>query len=147
MGFKPQRRIYVLEFEKEELNGLEVRARSVPLGQYLDIVEIAEVAGPDGVDNLTPEQTMKMVGAVGNLLESFADVLVSWNVEDEDGAPVPANLDGLRSQEFPFVMEIIQAWVGAVAGASDPLGPESSGGAPSVVASIPMETFAESLPN
>lgn len=144
VGYTPKRRTFVLEFDDPEFDGLEVRARAVPVGQFLDIVGLADAVDAGGFGELTQEQTVQAFTATANLLSSFADVLVDWNVENEDGSPVPATLEGLRQQEFTFVMQIIRAWMAVAAGASDPLGPASNDGAQSVEVFLPMETLSAS---
>lgn len=130
MGFKRDR-VYLLKFEDPDLNGLEVRARSVPLKKFLDLISLSEV---DTGKASTRE-------SVENAIRMFADVLISWNVEDADGNPVPATLDGLYSQDFEFVVQIIKAWQDSISGVSDPLARRSSGGERSLEESIPMETL------
>lgn len=128
MGYQPKRHVYVLEFEDEEFDGLEVRAASAPLGTFLDMTALAKIGS-----NPNPEDVAK----VGDLLIGFAGVLRSWNVED-DGIPMPPTAESLRKLEFPFVFQIIAAWIKATAGVAAPLGQLSDGGGPSVAASIPM---------
>lgn len=140
MGYKPQKTEYELSFEDGDLAGLEVRARGIPLGQFLDMVSLADEA-QQNAGKVGPDAVRKML----DFLVAFADVLVSWNVEDEDGAPVPANLDGVRTQEFPFVLEIVKVWMGAAAGVSGPLEQTSNDGSLSEMALIPTETLSSSL--
>jgi hypothetical protein len=73
------------------------------------------------------------------MLELLAGALVSWNAEDEDGQPIPADMGGIRSQDLDFNMKIINAWTDAIAGVKAPLPQTSADGQPSVEASIPMD--------
>lgn len=125
MGFKAVRNIYKLKFQ-DELAGLEVQARSVPTGTFLDVAAVAAQAERD-------------LSKATALFSEFADALISWNVEDEDGKPVPADLDGVRSLEFGLAIQIIRAWLDAMGGISAPLEPSSTSGASSPVASLPMD--------
>jgi hypothetical protein len=122
MGY--QRKVYRLVFDDPEMDGLEVRAKSVSLG--------AMRKAADSDDEFL-------------MMELFAKALVSWNLED-DGEPVPATLEGLEDQDPEFVTAIITAWTGTISGVPDasPLGGGSDSGRRSLEASIPMETLSPS---
>jgi hypothetical protein len=138
MGFVPQKRAYRLRFEADDMAGLEVRATSLSVGAMLDMARLSDSAhsNPDDADRMFAE---------------FARALVSWNVEedtaDADGVgrqPVPATYEGLRSLSLDFALQVINAWMQAVAGVADPLAGTSASGPPSVEASIPMEPLSSS---
>jgi hypothetical protein len=131
VGYQPKRTVYRLQFEDPEMEGLEVRARSVSTGQLLMISAL------QGKAELTEEEIDTLIGA-------FAKALVSWNVEEEDGTPVPATAEGVKSQEIGFVQAIVWAWVDALTGVAAPLGPSSPGGEPFPEVSIPMEALSPS---
>jgi hypothetical protein len=126
MGYRPKRKIYTLEFEDPDLDGLIVKVRGLNTGQILDI----DTAREDGGDE-----------AIRGLLELLAAQIVEWNVEDDEGQPAPATLDGIRAQELAFNMAIIDAWQNAVTGVPAPLEQPSTDGEQSMEASIPMETL------
>jgi hypothetical protein len=131
MGYRPKKRVYVLEFEDPDFNGLEVKVRGLSTGQLLDL----EAAREDGSDE-----------AISRLLVLLADNLIEWNVEDDEGLSVPANLAGIRAQDVQFNMGIIRAWQQAVAGVSNPLDGASPSGEPSPEESaIPMAPLSPSL--
>ena len=127
MGYRPKKKVYVLEFEDEEYEGLEVRIRGLNTGQVLDL----DTARTDGSDE-----------AIAAMLQLMADQLVEWNVEDDDGQPVPPTFEGVRSMEMGFNWAVINAWQEAVAGVSAPLDEPSTATGPSLVASIPTETLS-----
>lgn len=145
MGFVLPKRTFLLKFREythQSFEGLEVRAKSVSIGRYREIVRSRE-EGEDGTDFL--DATVKR----------FATVLVSWNLmeqkEDEHGepigepVPVPCTEDGLRSQEEYFIGELINAWSRAVLSVPDPLERPSPSGEQFPEGSIPMEALS-SLP-
>lgn len=139
MGYKAQRRILVIrEWPDETLAGLEVKARSVKTGEFLQFGKAMTRAQAAG---LTAEDG---VAAVDGLLELFARSLVSWNLEDEEGNPVPATLAGLLDQDNDWTQRVIMTWLEAVGGAPGPLGQRSTGGETSLAASIPMEPLSAS---
>lgn len=124
MGYKREEKHYRLKFEDEEFEGLEVTARSLAVGDFLDIM---------GIDQSNPDPA-----EVSKLFEALGKGLVSWNLEDEDG-PVPATLEGVRSQEFGFVMAIIAAWLSAIADVDPKLRKTSS--TSEITEYLPMETL------
>lgn len=131
-GYTPHRKVYKLRFADPEMDGLVVRARSLPLGRFLSLASLVK-AGND----IQPER-------LAELFEGFAGSLVDWNLTGDDGEPVPATLDGVYSQEPDFMLAIILPWIEVVASISSPLGKPSSGGGPSPEASIPMEVLSAS---
>jgi hypothetical protein len=136
MGYNPKRKIYKLVFEDEEMAGLEVRVRSFSIGTMLEVGELSDLMGR----KITPEDMPR----VQKLFSVLAQALVSWNVEDDDGAPVPATLEGLTAQEDTFVFAVLSAWIDAVSGVSAPLPQTSSDGQSSLEASIPMVPLSAS---
>lgn len=122
MGFKVGRTL-VLEFAGTDLDGAEIKFRSMSIGrlnEYLD----ADTSFED-------EVTM------------VAEYLISWNLEDQDGAPLPANEEGLLALEEPAYKLIASEWIKATRGVTAPLDHRSIGGSSSpepVSESIPMET-------
>lgn len=141
MGFKPKSKIYRLKFEDPEMNGLVVEVKPSSVGVLLDTADLASLATTFqgiSVTSLSAEDLEK-VGKLRELFDSFADSLVSWNVELEDDTPVPATREGVYSQDIDFILEVIAAWAEAVGGVSGPLEKESRDTLPSPVAYLPME--------
>ena len=136
MGYTPKRRVFRLLFEDEEYDGLVVKVRSTSVGRLLEFMGFLAM----DTDELTPADVEKITG----LFEAFAEVLVEWNVQEEDGQAVPATLDGVRTQDAPFVMAIMRVWFQAVTTAPAPLPATSSDGAPSAVPPLPMEPLSPS---
>jgi len=136
MGFVPPENAYKLIFQDADMAGLEVTARGLNTGQFLDFqaAQLARAAGGD-----------KAKGATEWMLQMLADAMVSWNVETKHGERVPTTMDGLRTLELDFNMAIIDAWMDALKGVPAPLSPTSSDGRPSLEASIPMDVPSPSL--
>ncbi|MFC5834659.1 hypothetical protein [Nonomuraea insulae] len=133
MGYKRPARVYKLVFnEDDDMAGLEVKARSMSTGGLLDMAPLLDL-------QLSASPTAEEMESIAELLERFAGVLVSWNLEDDDDEPVPATLEGLLDQDIDFVLRIILAWADAISGVPAPLDGLSPGGEPSLVASIPMD--------
>ncbi len=102
MGYVPKRTLYKLDFSQTEHAGLEVVTRSASMGMLLRILELADEAEQAG-----PKESL---ARLDELFSAFEGVLVSWNVEDEDGQAVPAAKAGLLSQDSGFVLTVIQMW-------------------------------------
>lgn len=144
MGYK-HNRAFRLIFEDPELSELEIHAKSVPSGDFLQIAEL--VALKDSGD-LTRED----VANIRKLFGMFAKALVSWNLEDDErdeegnltgrDIPVPTTLEGLLSQDFDFVMDTIKAWMDAVTDVPDDLGKDSASGVTFPEASLPMDVMS-----
>lgn len=137
MGYRRESIQYKLVFDDPSLEGLEVVTKSVSSGRLLKLMKLADLAGNAGKRR---EFTADDASAVESLFGGFASALISWNLEDEKGEPVPATLDGVNDQDFDFVLSIIMAWINAVAGVSSSLGKGSSNGPPSLEESLPMAT-------
>ncbi len=132
MGYRKKNKNVVLKFaEDHDLYGLEVRLRGMNIGEYLAFT------GYDGGDGET----------VAGLIARFGEHLLSWNLEEEDGTPVPATPDAVQQQEHELILALANAWTDALAGVhkADPLSESSPSGELSPVASIPMEPLSESL--
>lgn len=128
MGYKRNPKVYHLKFEGE-YDGLEVMIRSLSMGQL-----IKARSGDSGDNNGTAE-----------LVELFAERLVSWNLEDEGGQPVPPTLEAIKGEDNDLIFAIINQWTDAVSGVKAPLPESSPAGEPSQEALIPMEPLSESL--
>lgn len=115
-GYKPPRKIHKLVFE--DMDGLIVRAKSVPIGTMLRIARCLKQVG-DG----DPE-------ALDELFVAFSAALVDWNVVDDDDVPVPATFEGVCAQESDFIMQVVDGWMTAIAGVADPLDGSSTNGQP-----------------
>lgn len=122
MGFRKQKKIYNLVWpEDHEYSGLEVNAASLSVSELMDLTRMGEKAKSADADMAND--------ASDKMLTTFAKALVSWNLEDEDGTPVPATRDGFSSQDMAFVQAVLAEWMGAIAGVSAPLdGTSDSGG-------------------
>lgn len=103
MGYRPKRTPCKLDFSGTEFDGLEVTTRPVPMSVMIDAATASASADP---------------AAGRQIAATFAYALESWNVEDDEGQPVPADLDGLMSQPPQFVYAVINAWAASLAGAA-----------------------------
>lgn len=132
MGYRrPAKRFRLTFDESHELHGLEVVTKSVPIGVILTVMRAAG-------SGMTRKPTVEDVESVSTLFDTLGDALLEWNYEDDDGEPVPATAEGLRSLDLDFVTMLSMEWVEAVIGASAPLGKSSPSGPRFPETSLPM---------
>jgi len=124
-GFRKEPTLYKLKFEDPELDGLEVTVKSLPLRGFLEINRMA-------TDPAQQDQ----------LFTRFAEVvLVDWNIEDEDGSPVKADIEGLLDQEISLINAIIQQWVQVMTSVPKSSNDSLSYGSSSLEESLPMASL------
>ena len=99
MGYRPKRTPVKLDFTGTEYEGLEITVRPLPMAVMMDI-----------------GSTVGDPSAVRHVAATFGYAMESWNVEDDDGQPVPADVDGLLSQDGRFVAAVIQKWAESLSG-------------------------------
>ncbi|MFI2426503.1 hypothetical protein ACH5A7_20805 [Streptomyces sp. NPDC018955] len=127
MGYRPKRRIFKLDFTGTDYEGLEASVRGLTVGEELELND----------KEFTPDLVVK----------ELVKVLVSWNVEDDQGNLVPTTFEGVCTQESGLVLAILNALRAVNSGVSDPLPQSSPDGEPSPAASIPMAPLSASPEN
>jgi hypothetical protein len=125
-GFRREKPVYLLRFEDDQFDGLEVTAKSLPLGEFFALQRLQEKANDDA-------------DAAEQVVRKLSEVLVSWNLEDDEGKPVPCEFSGVATLDLPFVLAIMSAWMEAVASVPNRSPGNSNGGGTSLEPSIPME--------
>lgn len=141
-SYRRQPKIYTLRWpEGHELHGLMVSVKGLTVAKLLDLTAKATV--------LTSEQPeVSESGAeAGRLFKDFANALVEWNLEDDNGKPVPANYRGITSLDFDFAVQLATAWMEAVASVGNPLPPPSSNGHKHLEESPELAKLSQSLPS
>jgi hypothetical protein len=129
VGYTRTPKVYKLAFADDtDYPGLEVAVRGMSLGQLLQAR-----ASTDDSD------------AVADMVELLADRIVSWNLEDEQGRPVPTTREAMLTEDADMILDICSQWQQAIAGVSAPLVSDSSSGETSAVESIPTEALSGSL--
>lgn len=140
MGYRQQAQTYHLVWPDDgPFAGLEVRARSLPIGAFLD-AQGAQIRLRELVAN--GAETVEELGEVLDPLRRLAGAIISWTIEDQAGRPVPSNIDGWMSLSQVEVTEIVTQWAKAGTTVPAPLEPPSTDG--DMEASIPMDDLPES---
>lgn len=113
MGYKVKKRTAVIKFAVDtDFAGAELKCLfDVPLKKLFELQTLAEAG--------KAEESFQRFGD---------DILIEWNVEDDDGNPVPATGEGLLCQPAPFANAILSKWLEAVQEPDRPFGlPPSDG--------------------
>lgn len=123
MGFRIQRRTCVLEFDPEkfpEYEGAEVHCRlDIDTEAFLELERLQSAITDDAANG---EKVRAMLGF-------FADNIVeSWNLEDENGDPLPITLDTLMAMPPKLTLNLIPLWKAAAVGIDAPLEAPSPNG-------------------
>lgn len=122
MGFKLPRRNAFIKFE-DDFEGAEVRIKlDVTLEEFMFV------------------QKLQADGNVEGVCEFVGALLIDWNLEDDDGNPLPANKEGARRATFAFIDRLLTEWVKAQTGVPGPLGAQSANGVKPPMA-IPQEAL------
>lgn len=135
MGFKREKKVYHLTFETPDLAGFECYVKGTTLEQFIGITALSETLKTE--EGRTEANIRKQFTVI-------ADHLQSWNLEDDDG-PVACDYDGLKAQDFDFVMAIMMAWMASIASVPAPLAERSPSGETSPEASLHLASVSASL--
>lgn len=125
MAFKEPSRTLRIVFDDEDYAGAEVVCRrTVPMSVYFGMARA---------------QQGENIGEIEEAVRAFGDdVLVSWNVVDEDDNALPANGEGMTAVSFLFARQILAGWMAGMAGLPAPLDDASSNGSTSPAATTQM---------
>lgn len=130
MGFREPSTIRLVFEPSDEYHGLEVRMRGMSIADWL------AVTGLDGSEGEDANATM----------HRFYKALVSWNLEDDNGHPVP--VADAPNRDSRMIRRLNNTWIQALSGVrrADPL-PETSpsGETYPELSAIPTEPLSESL--
>jgi hypothetical protein len=128
MGYRKVPTIYSLTFAEEEYEGFEIRMKGLKVGRIRRLIKAV-----DSED--------KSTDSINEILSLFEEGLVSWNLEDETGVPVPTTREGIEEQDVDFVMDIVSTWLDGMTGTGADLGKGSSSGETSPVELPTMEAL------
>ena len=99
MGSRREATEYKLTFP--DLNDLEIQIRSLPLKEFFAVQRMQASADSD-------------LDTSEALIRKVAGSVVSWNREDAEGKPITPDFDGLCDEELPVILQVFQAWIGAM---------------------------------
>jgi hypothetical protein len=129
-------RTRTLEFVGAQFEGFEVVADKGTVEDFLNLKE------------LTDRPSASFEAALADLVLAYdrlVPLLVSWNLEDDNGAPIPLDRETFGKQDRELTAAILAAWLRL--DVSRPLEQPSPAGEQSVAASIPTEPLSGALPS
>lgn len=104
MGVKIPWRTARIVFEEGSIYaGVEVRVRlDVPMADYIDSLKAVY---QDGI--MLPPSDPRVVE---QNVQFLAQMIIDWNIEDDDGTPVPVTAAALRRQPPKFINDLTDLW-------------------------------------
>lgn len=135
MGFRPQKTIYNLHFEESTLAELEIKVTSCSVNEFNEIMSGADAQGQAAIDG------------ANRMLSKFAENIVSWNLEHDDGTPMAISAETLGNLDQPLVIRLIAAWQAAMVTVPNPSKPGSYAGAHSEELSLGLANGSTSQPS
>lgn len=126
MGYKPKQKIYNVTFEEGDLEGLALKFKSIP-GSVLS--------------NIMKMEASSEVGEISYILTGLSNIIIEWNVEDDNGNTMPISEESFESFDMDFILRLWEVCMDALLGVSGPLNQPSSTELDSATPEIPMETL------
>lgn len=116
MGYRKVPVIHTVTFEGSDYEGLIVRLKGLKIGSMRRLIDLME--------SEDEKMTVMMTGMIGTI----ADSIVSWNLEDEQGAELPATAEEMEDLEFAMLFELVSRWLEKMTGPNASLGKDSPSG-------------------
>jgi len=144
-------KVFRVSFEDPHpLAGLTVQTKGLSIKEFaafgLRMGDVAQIESA-GTDAQKLEGLKNLVDAIDEVREMFADALIEWDVLNEDGSPVPADLEGVRSLDDEEFFGIVNEWLEAIGGPGPDLGKGSESGGSIPALSDLMEPVSTSQQN
>lgn len=139
MGYKLTPRTATIVFDEgTDFAGLEVRVNlRVPMGRWFDQARLFGLSkNPEAMTEAMANGTIE-----AGFREFCEQSLIGWNLEDEDGNPVPADYEHFRQQDMLLIQTIIGKWTETASTPSAPLEKPSSNTPPPGLSmqTVPLE--------
>lgn len=135
MGFRLETH-YKLFFEDEAFIGAEVTMGRMSMREAFEF---------DRIRFRETEDLDEFEKKCEDLAKLVAEHLISWNLEDKRGRPLPTTAAAILGSQDDLLWSLAAAYIQAVRGVPGPLDRGSENGRPSdPAASIPMEPLPES---
>lgn len=154
MTYVRKTKVFKVTFEEgHAFGGLTMTTRVLKIAEYAEFgIRLSTVTGGVVVGATIEAQQAHLEhlkAAIADAQELFADVLIEWDMQEEDGTPTPATLDGIRLLEDSEFMSLLNGWLSAIGGSAvadsgDGLGKDSGSGETSPELSALMEPLSPS---
>jgi hypothetical protein len=141
-------KVFKVSFEEPHfLAGLTLQTKSVSVREFaefgLKLGEAAQVENA-GTDAAKLRGLALLLTSLDEVREMFAEKLISWDMEEENGEPTPATLEGVMSLDDKEFYGIVGEWLDAIGKPDEDLGKDSGSGATSPELSDLMEPLSPS---
>jgi hypothetical protein len=113
MAFVYAGKPYVLQFIDGALNGLELRCKSMAFAEVVHVMDYEELLSQAA--SLSEVRDVVLKGPSGGLLGELVSRVLSSNAEVDDYRKFFLGMD------FPDLMTVLKAWIGAISGQDSPL--------------------------
>lgn len=108
MGYRRKQRSYHLVFEQGPLTGFEMKTKVPGLDQIDAITDMVTI------DLSSGRPTKEDVAKLRTFCEAMATCITEWNLEDDDGSPVPCTQVNLLAQDIEFLLPLAMGWLDAL---------------------------------
>jgi len=149
MGFRPEPTVYKLTFEGTPLDGLHVRVGCCTVGEHNKMTGLVGAASStQDIDISELAARLEEVSQHNEwVLNLFVKYLVSWDLEDLTGQPVPCTREGIDSQERSLISMVMAAWQRAMVTIPNLSSEPSTNGETSEEQSLGLGSSSESQKN
>lgn len=146
MTYVRKPKVFRVVFEEPHpLAGLVLQTHAVSVKEFAAFgLKLAEVSELDqaGTDAEQLAALKHLLGSLDEVREMFAEKLIGWEMEEEDGTPTPATLAGVQSLSDDEFFGIVNEWLTAVGGVDQAMEKDSSSGGTSPELSGLMEPLS-----
>ena len=148
MAYVRKDKVFRLRFDDgHQFAGLDLSTRSVSIRE-LSTMGLGLDKSREALSHGTDSEKLSALGGFCDTLDelrvSFAGYLISWNMEEEDGTPTPADLDGVNRLDDTEFLDLVGFWMTAIGGVSEEEGKGSGSGETSPELSALMEPLSPS---
>lgn len=137
-GFKAQPMRYQVTFEDSDLDGLECVFRGMPLGEFIELVRLGDLLATR--EGRTPEN-------IEAQYVRLSELLLSWNLEDDDDKPVKPAYEALQALDFRYVQQIMRGYMRAFTAVPKASNGDSPSGETSPEQSLQLEMSSPNPPS
>ena len=137
MGYRRKRKLYDLDLTGTSLEGLTLIMKGLTVEESLNLALLQD---------MVKEPTKDQIKKTRDLFAMVAEKIERWDLEDDDGQPIPPSPVELLGWDFSDAMLVIDRWQEKVQEVPGPLEPKSNDGSKWVGPPIPMDIPLPNLP-
>lgn len=132
MTYVRKPKVFKVAFEEpHSLAGLSLQTHGLSVKEFaafgLKLGAVAEIEQA-GTNAEKLSQLSGLLGAVEEVRSMFAEKLISWDMQEEDGSPTPATPDGVNLLSDDEFFTLVAEWLSAIGGVDESMGKDSTHG-------------------